>query len=63
MMRGQANLNPEEHMGQFMDNCAALDEDDEELAFKDCIGSNSGDPSKKAKTEAQFTDFMKFLAE
>ena len=46
-----------------MDNCAALDEDDEELAFKDCIGSNSGDPSKKAKTEAQFTDFMKFLAE
>lgn len=46
-----ANINPEDADDQ---------DDDGELAFKDITG---GDPEKRAKTEAQFQDFMKFLAE
>ena len=44
-----------------------LDEGDDELAFKEFVSNaasgNESDPSKRAKTEAQFTDFMKFLQE
>ena len=36
-------------------------EDDEEFAFKDFALSNSGQPQKRTKTEAQFQDFMEFL--
>lgn len=38
-------------------------EDEEEFAFKDIGSGGVGDPEKRAKTETQFKDFMKFLEE
>ena len=63
-----ANENPEDEellKKMFMDGAANSFEDDEEFAFKDTFaeGEKGHQSEKRAKTEAQFQDFMQFLAQ
>ena len=39
------------------------DFDDEELAFKDSLGSDAEKRAKKGQNDAMFLDFMKFMSE